>query len=401
MKRRFKIEGRDGRGELVTLELAAESFSEAVELGRAMGLSEAGASEIQEPPRPAMRRVSREEFIRFNRELADVADTGMPLPEGLRALARGLGKGALQASILEIATDVERGAPVAAAVQRYGRVFPPYYAELMEAAVASGDLGGMLRSFADYSESVSRLRAAIWRAVAYPAIVFVVGLLAILFIEVFLVSQFARMYEEFDLQVGAQVRAQVAISRALATAWVPIVLTVVALALFFVFAGMSPALARARRAIGRRIPMLRKVLIDGALSRLFAGVSIGLKQGLSMQAALGVGSLACGDSRLSRAASRIRGRIEKGQSFCEAAREEPEVPSVATWMMGLGEEEGRAGTNAQELSRLFRSRAEVAGEVFGTAAALATMVAASALVGFAVSALFSPLITLMNSLGGA
>ena len=44
MKTRFRIAGRDSRAETVTLETAADSRSEAVELGQAMGLTQVTAT---------------------------------------------------------------------------------------------------------------------------------------------------------------------------------------------------------------------------------------------------------------------------------------------------------------------------------------------------------------------
>lgn len=401
MTERFRINGLDHRDVRVSLETTAESLTEAVEAGRAMGLAQVSVDVVEEARYVGGGGVSREQFVRFNHELADIADLGIPLPEGLRVLARGMGEGALRASASEIAADVERGMPVADAVRRSGGKFPPYYADLMEAAVASGDLGEMLRSFADYSDSVNRIQGSIRRAMFYPTIVLVVGICALIIITAFLVPELAVMYSGFGIEAPRSTRAIIVISRIVRAGWAPLAIVAAAIVAFLIFARASPALWHVRAAIGRRLPGLGTVLVNGALSRFFAALSVSLKQGLAMQSALGVAALACGDKPLGMAARRMRERMDAGQSFGEVARDERDIPEVAAWMIGLGERDGRAHKNAEELAKLFRTRAEIAGEMLGMTLAAASIMLGGGFVGFVMCSLFQPLVTLMNKLGAA
>ena len=399
MSEKFRIEGRDQRGEAVSIETTAEDFADAVALGREVGLSQVNVRKMA-PPERVRGKIDRDVFIRFNRELAGLADLGVPLPAGLRDLAKGMSDPALEDSVRRIAADVERGTPVAEAVRAHGALFPPHYAELMEAAVASGDLGAMLRSFADFSASMARLRATLRRALFYPVVAILAAAIALSFVRFKLMPQFMVMYEDFDIRISQVVVLQAVSIKVVTAGCYFIVLALGALWTIHWLGRFFPELTHVWPTVAKCIPVLRRVYRYGALSRLFSGMSITLKQGLSMVHALSVGALAGGDRQVRAAAERISERIERGESFDAAASGEPCIPNLALWMIELGRREDRAGESAAELATIYQARAEVAGQLFSMFVSLGAFFLAAAMVGLVVTSLFSPLIMLMNQMGG-
>lgn len=399
MSEKFRIEGRDERGEAVSIETMAEDHEDAVALGRGIGLSQVNVSKMA--PRGRVRgKIDRDVFIRFNRELAGLADLGVPLPAGLRDLARGMSDPALEDSVRRVATDVEGGRPVAEAVRAQGAVFPAHYADLMEAAVASGDVGEMLRSFAGFSASMARLQGTLRRALFYPIVAIIASAFALSFVRFKLLPQFEVMFQEFDIELSRITLLQAMAIEVVTTTFYVIILAFIVFWTVHWMGRFVPELGHVWPTIAKCVPVLRNVYRYGALSRFFSGMSITLKQGLSMVQALSVGALAGGDRQVRAAAQRISDGVERGESFDAAASRERCIPNLALWMIELGRREDRAGDNALELARIYQARAEVAGQLFSMFVSLGAFFVAAAMVGLVVTSLFSPLVMLMNQMSG-
>src|SRR5208282_5756706 len=81
---------------------------------------------------------------RLNEEIAGMARAGLPLDQGLAALAREMGGGRLRQVTAELADDLRRGKTLPEALERQGDRVPPYYSSLVMAGVRTGRIGDVL-----------------------------------------------------------------------------------------------------------------------------------------------------------------------------------------------------------------------------------------------------------------
>src|ERR1700685_4156642 len=98
------------------------------------------ASDEQKPD-PAKTGLSLEDFILLNEEIAGMAKAGLPLDQGLAALAREMGSGRLQQVTQKLADDLRGGCTLPEALKRQEGRVPPYYAALLGAGIRSARLG--------------------------------------------------------------------------------------------------------------------------------------------------------------------------------------------------------------------------------------------------------------------
>src|SRR6266496_5805088 len=87
------------------------------------------------PPRPVRGPLSADDLITLNEEIAGMARAGLPLDQGLAALAREMGRGRLQRVTKELAADLQEGRTLPEAFDRQGTRVPPFYAGLVSAGV--------------------------------------------------------------------------------------------------------------------------------------------------------------------------------------------------------------------------------------------------------------------------
>src|SRR5580693_1936284 len=72
-------------------------------------------------PGPTAAQLSADDLIALNEEIAGMARAGLPLDQGLAALAREMGRGRLQKVTAKIAADLHAGFTLPEALDRQGK----------------------------------------------------------------------------------------------------------------------------------------------------------------------------------------------------------------------------------------------------------------------------------------
>lgn len=140
-------------------------------------------------------------FLAFNRQLAQLAATGVPIEKGLRLIAAGVRSGKLSRTVTLIAADLQAGVPLADAFEKYRGQFPPLYGQLIDAGVRGGNLPVVLLNLGRRLEVQYRLRSALWKSTAYPLMTLCGLLLVLGFLGVAVIPRFQIMFAEFHMRL--------------------------------------------------------------------------------------------------------------------------------------------------------------------------------------------------------
>ncbi|MFN3288508.1 MAG: type II secretion system F family protein, partial [Sphingomonadaceae bacterium] len=136
---------------------------------------------------PVIGRVLRDlAGARIARTLSTMVESKLPLVEGLLLTQRTVGNRAIAAALGEAAASIREGGGLAAALRRSG-LFPPILVVMTASGEASGRLGFMLASAADYLEREFDGFTQTTLALLEPTIVVVMGgLVAVIVLSILL-----------------------------------------------------------------------------------------------------------------------------------------------------------------------------------------------------------------------
>src|SRR5205823_401007 len=112
--------------------------------------------------------LSADDLITLNEEIAGMAKAGLPLDQGLAALAHEMGRGRLQKVTAQLADDLKQGRTLPEAIARQGDRMPPFYASLVTAGIRTGRIADVLATLTTYARTLRDLRAAVVEALFYP-----------------------------------------------------------------------------------------------------------------------------------------------------------------------------------------------------------------------------------------
>src|SRR5271165_5768575 len=147
---------------------------------------------------PLFRRVPAEDVAMTTRQLATLVNAGIPLVESVGALIEQVEKHELKRVLTQIVDRVNEGSSLAKAIEPHSNVFSNLYVSMVAAGEASGTLEGVLERLADFMESQAKLRGKVGAALAYPALMLVIGSTLITVMMVVVVPKVSAIYESLD-----------------------------------------------------------------------------------------------------------------------------------------------------------------------------------------------------------
>src|SRR5690625_856589 len=134
-------------------------------------------------------------------------------------------KNTAQAKELDaVRNDVETVISLSAALSKHDTVFPALMINMVRAGEVGGFLDGVLISVAENMESEVKLRSTIKSAMAYPVVVLVIAILAVIGMLLFIVPIFEDMFVSLGGDLPAPTKILVMLSEVMKWAIIPLVI---------------------------------------------------------------------------------------------------------------------------------------------------------------------------------
>ena len=141
-------------------------------------------------------RDSRFPLVLFSQELRVLLNAGLPLVESIETLAEKERNGEFRALLSRLSATMREGRPFSAALEQFPRAFPVLYVATVRAAERTSDLAPSLERYVAYATQLEAIRKRVVNASIYPLLLIGVGGLVSLFLLLYVVPRFGRIYEE-------------------------------------------------------------------------------------------------------------------------------------------------------------------------------------------------------------
>jgi general secretion pathway protein F len=354
------------------------------------------------PKRRTPGQLSAEDLITLNEEIAAMAKAGLPLDQGLTALAREMGSGKLQQVTTQLADDLRAGFTLPDALQRQEGRVPPYYAALLEAGIRSGRLGEVLGTLTLYARSIAEFRDMTLSALLYPAIVLIIGLGLLIFAGMVVLPKFIEVFESFKMKLPLVTEILVYVGRHAVLILVvpPAVLLVGLLAARWLLKSSSRGRVLWARFV-YRLPVVGTLLRSARLAAFADLLGILVDQGVPLPEALRLAAQASSDPLLTEGAKQIEANVRQGMPLGAALQRKRLVPDLVVWMIGFGEKQGTLGPALHQVAQLYRRAVELRAALIRTILPpLLIVLVAGPLAGLFILGLMAPLLSLLDGLSG-
>ncbi|HYE49872.1 MAG TPA: type II secretion system F family protein [Azospirillaceae bacterium] len=293
------------------------------------------------------------------REMALLLQAGQPLERALSLLAGGLAPAPLRPRLAVALDRLRGGSGLADALERAGG-FPRLVLAMVRAGEAGGALDLALDRLADLLERERRLKETLATAMIYPAVLAAVAVFSLLLMLLYVVPQFEHLFRNTKADIPWITTVVLAASAGLRAHWTALMAGLLVLLL------AAPPLARRldlrpwRDRTVLRLPLLGRVVSMAAVARLARTLSVLLRAGTPLPAALALSAQTVGNLTLAAEVEAMRAGVKQGRPLAASLPPGHALPDLAAELIRVGEETGRLEEVMGHLAQVYDAKVETA-----------------------------------------
>jgi len=295
----------------------------------------------------AWRRDARFPVALFSQELRALVQAGLPLVESIDTLAQKERNGEWRGLLERVAAALRQGQALSAALEQFPRSFDPLYVATVRAAERTSDLAPALARYVGYANQIEAIRKRVVNASIYPLLLIGVGGLVSLFLLLYVVPRFGRIYEERGSDLPLFSRWLLAWGQAVDAHGVLVLAALAAL-----LAATAYILRASRERIARalwRLPAIGERLKVYQLARFYRTIGMLVRGGMPLVSALETSAGLLHPvlrGRLAAAAA----AIAEGRKLSESMEANGLTTPVAARMLAVGEQGGNIGEMLESIA---------------------------------------------------
>ena len=336
----------------------------------------------------------------FTRQFATMVNAGLPLVQCLDVLGRQLEKPHFKKVVLQVMGDVEGGSTLAEALEKHPKVFSDLYVNMIAAGEAGGILDVILGRLAMFLEKADALQRKVKGAMTYPAIVLTVAGGACIFMLMFVIPVFAKMFSDFGGELPAPTRIVMNLSDFLRNYWWALGLGVTAAVIAFKRFRATPKGEMLTDKLALRIPVLGTVLLKSGVARFTRTLGTLIGSGVPILQGLEITSRTAGNKVMQRAIKNTSDSISQGDTIASPLKESGVFPPMVVQMISIGEQTGALDEMLSKIADFYDDEVDAAVEALTAAIEPLMIVLMGTMVGGMLVAMYLPMFKMSSIVGG-
>lgn len=357
--------------------------------------------------------------------LATMLDAGLPLLEAVETLTGetpedqgrrpqvfGLRIDSRRTMLMEVREALRSGRSLEEAFHEHGGWFDEAELAMIRAGQHNGDLAGVLRNLTDRHQRSGELGQKVTGALAYPAIIAMVGLGVVIFLSVKTLPDLVGILEQAEVAVPALTERVMAVGQFLYRGWwlvtgglaLALVLAIVLPSFLDRFSSHLDSRDAGRAPVRhRRWTVVPKVLRRVGVANISLRLSELIRTGVPMVEALRVlaptARLPGTGHRLTRLLHQAADRVERGDDLAAAFDDPCWFEREYCRLLTIGQSTGELHELLDRIGRRYQRQAERLIDRLAALLEPAVLLALAVLIGIVVMAAILPLIRLQEVLG--
>ncbi|MFT7616813.1 MAG: general secretion pathway protein F [Planctomycetota bacterium] len=339
-----------------------------------------------------LRRGAITELSIVTRQFATLLNAGITVVEALKALIDQVESRDIEQVLRDVREKVTQGLTLGEAVGNHPQFFSDLYINMIKAGEASGNLDGIMVRLADYMQKQNKLKNKVGAAMAYPAVMVVVGILVVSILLTVVVPKIEEIFRESAEALPPTTEALIATSRFLTGYWW-LILGV----LFAAFTGFK-AWTRSENGIVKWHTVLLKMPVFGmlikkqAISRFATTMATLLASGLPVLNALKIVQEVIQNKVLAKAVGMIHDSIVEGSDISTPLAQTGIFPPMVGYMIATGEQSGQLEEILFKVAEAYDEEVDIATQKMTSLMEPLIIVALAVVVGFIVISIVQPMI---------
>jgi type IV pilus assembly protein PilC len=298
--------------------------------------------------------IRNSDIVMLSRQMTTLFEAQVSALRAFQLLATEARTPKLADTLSAIASDIQAGSAISAALSRHSNVFSNFYVNMVRAGEESGKLDETFAYLADYMDRNYEITQKAKNALIYPAFIVCTFVVVMILMMTLVIPKLAGMLTEVGQEVPVYTRIVIGISTAFANyalLWGALFL----ISAFFLYRFLRTQSGQVVFSKARlQVPVIGTIYKKLYLSRVADNLSTMLKSGIQMLRGLEITGSVVEDPTYERVLTEAALDVKAGLPVSEAFRKHSEIPGIVIAMIKIGEETGNMGSILDSLARFYR-----------------------------------------------
>ena len=395
----YKYRAKKGPGNIIEDTIEAPSQAEAIDRLSQMGYlpvrieedrGSSGKARERLLKKPALRVRSREITV-FSRQLASLLRSGIPILSALDIIAEQTENANFKRVLCDIRDAVKAGENLSSSLMAYPRIFPPLYTAMVRTGEDSGALPEVLLRISDYRTKEDEIFSRLRMALAYPALMGLVGVGTIIFMLVYVMPRLMGIFVNMGQSLPLPTRILISISVLLRKWWLGIIALIGAAAALLKMQAKTKVGRLYFSALKLGVPVFGKLTLKAELSRFSRTLALLAENGVPILKALDISIPVVENEIIRNQLTKSTTELEQGGSFGRSLKGSRIFPIFMTNLIIVGEESGKLGEALAEVANSYERDTDEAMKIMASLLEPLMILVMGLVVGFIVVAMLLPI----------
>ena len=298
-------------------------------------------------------RVKQRDIMLLSRQLSTLFEAKVPVVQTFRTLIGESEGGPIRKHLAEVLDDIQGGMSMSQAMSKHPKVFSAFYINMVRSGEESGKLDEIFIFLADYLERNYVLITKTRNALIYPAFILMAFIGVLILMLTLVIPKLTAIIKEAGQELPIYTRVIVGVSDFLINYGILLILFGAVGLVFLVRYIKTPAGRRAWSRTQIRIPVVGTLFQKLFLARIGDNLETLLSGGIPIVRALQITSDVVGNEVYKGIMLEAIEGVRGGSTISDAFARHPEIPTLLTQMIRVGEETGKLDQILKAISRFY------------------------------------------------
>lgn len=346
------------------------------------------------------KKIDLEKFLIFNQQFVTLIRAGLPILKSLDLLATRLTDEKLSPFVTAVRDEVRIGTSLSDAFAKQN-VFPPIYISSILAGEKSGSLVEVLDRYVTYQRRNLAVKKKLIGALIYPVLLIALVVLLVGFLVTYVVPQFAELYSSMDAKLPGLTVWLISIGT---TARDYILLLIAGLfggAAGIYFWSKTESAQETLDRVKMRLPIAGEIWVKYQVAQFSRVLSTLLLGGIPLVQALETAAQSVGTKLLEKSLARVRQSVREGNALSSSLAETKIFPELSIDMIEVGESTGALPAMLGSVAEFYEDDVQTRMSAALSLIEPGIMIFMGIFVAFVLVALYLPIFSLSDSIGGS
>jgi len=297
--------------------------------------------------------IPMKDIVVMSRQMSTLFESQVAALKAFNLLAENTSNPELAKILNEVADDIKSGIYISVALSKHKEAFSDFYVNMVKAGEESGKLTQTFSYLADYLDRQYQLTSKTKNALIYPGFVIGVFFVVMCLMFAFIVPKLASIINESGMDIPLSTKIIMKTSDIFVNYGI---FLLIAFAILVAYVIRFSKTASGKLYFDRlkiTTPIIRNIYNKLYLSRISDNLDTMLSSSIPIVRAIELTSAVVGNKVFEAILKDIAESVKGGNSLSASFSKHPEVPSIMSGMIKVGEETGSLGNILKTLGRFY------------------------------------------------